>query len=117
MGIQLPGVEADELESSLICLAAQRAEVRALDPRNRIALSWARAKHREEVVKLLREGRGFPLVPWYALLWRERFELWLLSVTMPRLMKPSKNSVVWCQLFLPRPSRFLSPTLLWSIIP
>lgn len=74
MGIRLPAVEADQLEPSLTCLAAHGAEVHALDPRNRLALSWARAKHREEVVKLLREGRGFPLVPWYALLWRERFE-------------------------------------------
>lgn len=39
MGIQLPGVEADELESWLTCLAAHGAEVRALDPRKRIALS------------------------------------------------------------------------------
>lgn len=36
MGFRLPGVEADEIESSLICLVAHGAEVRALDPRNRL---------------------------------------------------------------------------------
>lgn len=59
MGVQLSAMEADELESSLP--AAHGAELRALDPRNRIALSSARAKHCEEVVKRLREaGGGLP---------------------------------------------------------